>query len=444
MNRRTAGLALSAFSALSLAASLANAGYDASASDLGLAGGSLVSSPATRRTIVIGNHFQLEVLGSNLLTTNRESLRALTTSPLSTKAFAYGTLHEALLDPNAQEVMQALVECALASDQSVSWTPTPEERAALAGGSGASVVFKDGFSWTPLEGLVKPSKDVSVWHGRAGLCPDWHTGAPSAACQELVSACLFARNNAFGVTVDISMEWGDLTPAEPSDAAALSPEALSAALADVERFPVREGAFFGNLLDPDALNELAEVVLKKSKSAFSIVRPSLGEGELIYESAFVCHPEERSVLSALLASDRVCVPPKGTTVSGCLAQHVGACRGYARGEEALMGASYLCGPETSNPVTGRPVYDDCFAGGRMWENPITVFLAEECVLTPAACEYVEDWVPGLGDLPFSGLSSQDQCALFPASCSIVDKPFSELPPFTQPITADVSSAPGSF
>lgn len=444
MNRRTAGLALSAFSALSLAASLANAGYDASASDLGFAGGSLVSSPATRRTMVIGNHFQLEVLGSNLLTTNRESLRALTTSPLSTKVFAYGTLHEALLDPNAQEVMQALVECALASDQSVSWTQTPEERTALANGRGASEVFKDGFSWTPLERLVKPSKDVSVWHGRAGLCPDWHTGAPSAACQELVSACLFARNNAFGVTVDISMEWGALTSGDPSGVAAPSPEALSAVLDDVERFPVREGAFFGNLLDPAQLNEQAEVYLDKSKLGFAIGRPSLDEVGLIYNSAFVCHPAERSALSDLFARDRVCIPSTGKTVSGCLARHVGACRGYSQGKTATMGEKYVCGQETSSPVTGRPAYDDCIAGGRVWQNPITVFLAEQCVLTPAVCEYVEDWVPEVGDLPFSGLSSEDQCVLFPESCSIVNKPFSELPPFAQPITADVSSAVSSF
>ncbi|WP_437719043.1 hypothetical protein WMF45_23095 [Sorangium sp. So ce448] len=441
MNRRTAGLALSAFSALSLAASLANAGYDASASDLGLAGGSLVSSPATRRTMVIGNHLQLEVLGGNLLTTSRESLRALTASPLSTNAFAQGTLHEALLDPNAREVMQALVECALASDQSVSWAPTPEERTALTQATSDRGGLKGRSFWAPLAGTFKSSKDPLVWHGHVGLCPDWHTAAPSAACQELVSACLFARNNAFGVTVDISMEWDALTPEDSWDAVASTPEALEEAAV----FRMREGAFFGNLLDPEQLNEAAEVYLKKGVSAYVIGRPSLDEVDLVYKSAFVCHPADHSAVFPLpYASERACVDAYGDVAPGCLARHVGACRGFATGKEGRMGPPNVCEQEPVDPVTGRRVYDDCLVDGRVWQNPITVFLEKECIINPAVCEYAENWVPEIGDLPFSGVPIEDRCVLFPESCSIVDKPFSELPPFSQPITADVSYAPGSF
>ncbi|WP_438030824.1 hypothetical protein [Sorangium sp. So ce233] len=441
MNRPTAALALSAFSALSLAASLALAhtGSDVSAADLGPVDGSLLSTPATVRMMVFGNHLPLEILGRNLLTTNRDSLGALIESPLATASFRQGTLHEALLDPYAREVMQALVECALASDQSVSWAPTPEERSAVAWAADASGIFTEGSSWTSLEGGVRaPRKDVIVWQGSAGLCPDWHTDRPSEACQELVSACLLARNNAFGVTVDISMMWQALAPEDSSDVAALSPEALE----EAARFPVREGAFFGNLLDPEALNEKAEVHLKK-ENGYEIARPELDEVDYVYEAAFYCHPPEHSAVFpdfVRYTSERACVNPYSETAAGCVAKHVGACGEFATGDEARMGAPDVCDQVINDPLTGREFYDDCGFG--VWKNPITVFLEEDCRINPAICALeVEDFEPTLGDRDFSGLSLEDKCDLFPAACSFVRGPFQEeLYPFSQPLTAAATSA----
>ncbi|WP_437292017.1 hypothetical protein [Sorangium sp. So ce406] len=447
MNRQTAALALSAFSALSLAASLALAhtGADASAADLGPVDGSLLSTPAAVRMMVFGNHLPLEVLGGNLLTTNRDSLEALIESPLATASFRQGTLHEALLDPYAREVMQALVECALASDQSVTWAPTPEERSALAEAAGASGSFTGGSSWASIEGGVRaPRKDVIVWHGSAGLCPDWHTDKPSEACQELVSACLLARNNAFGVTVDISMMWQALAPEDSSHAAAPGPEALE----EAARFPVREGAFFGNLLDPEQLNELAEVHLEKDKG-YEIVRPSLGDDDgeggvdFVYQAAFYCHLAEHSAVFfdfVRYTSERACVNPYGETAPGCLARHVGACGDYPSGDRGRMGPAGVCQQEISDPLTGRKFYGDCGFG--VWKNPITVFLEEDCRINPAVCALGdEDFELELGDWYSHGLSFEDRCDLFPAACSIVSERFrEEIHTLSQPLTAAATSA----
>ncbi|KYF67693.1 hypothetical protein [Sorangium cellulosum] len=440
MNRQTAALALTASSALSLAASLALAhtGADVSAADLGPVDGSLLSTPATVRMMVFGNHLPLEILGGNLLTTNRDSLEALIESPLATASFRQGTLHEALLDPYAREVMQALVECALASDQSVSWSPTPEERSALADAAGASGIFAGGSSWTSLEyGVRAPRKDVIMWHGSAGLCPDWHTDKPSEACQELVSACLLARNNAFGATVDISMIWQALAP-EGSDVAAPSPEALE----EAARFPVREGAFFGNLLDPEQLNERAEVRLDKEKG-YEIARPALDKVEFVYEAAFFCHPSDHSAVFfdfVRYASERACVNPYGETAEGCLARHVGACGDYPSGDEARMGPADVCQQEISDPLTGRKFYGDCGFG--VWKNPITVFLEEDCRINPAVCALGdEDLAPTLGDWAPPVLSFEDRCDLFPAACSIVSGSFQEERyPVSRPLTEAATPA----
>jgi len=77
-----------------------------------------------------------------------------------------------------------------------------------------------------------------VLEGGAGLAPEWADGPCEEACQEWVSACLFARTNIYGIPVQLY-----LTGPHPSFGAD-DPE-------DIAGFDMEEAAFYGNLfLDP--------------------------------------------------------------------------------------------------------------------------------------------------------------------------------------------------
>ncbi|WP_437786950.1 hypothetical protein [Sorangium sp. So ce1097] len=365
MIRRTVCLALST---LSLTAGLAVA---ASAS------GAPLAPPVP--LMQFGNKLDLEKLGFNLLTTNRLSLTALIHNPLSTESFgagavlqgvvpgtgqriapgtgqriapgtgqriAPGTLHNALLDPAAREVMGYLVACALGGQQSVSWTPAPGES------------WNQASSETLVDGKL-------TWRGKVGLCPAWANGAPDAACQELVSACLLASNNAHGRKHDISIRDGS--------------GAIRSTQEELDNFLEREGAFFGNILDPTGLNLAAQ----KTSADPNARRPD--PVDPIYTKAYSCSPPNERELARLECSNaklhwwrssRLCAAPDpngGLRHQGCVATYVGACRAFPSGYEPppeLELKRDVCDPEG----TGPSAYSRCAVDGRVWTRPLTVFL----------------------------------------------------------------------
>ncbi|WP_437292018.1 hypothetical protein [Sorangium sp. So ce406] len=360
MIRRTVCLALST---LSLTAGLVLA---ASAS------GAPLAPPAP--LMVFGNKLKLEQLGFNLLTTNRHSLTALINNPLNTESFkpgaalqgvipgtlqrgttpqpgqrvAPGTLHKALLDPAARAVMAYMVECALGSQQSVSWT-LPE---------GATLSAEDHEN----PGVVTTGgKTTITWKGAGqGLCPAWANGAPDAACQERVSACLLSRNNAFGKSYDISIQ-GDAVPPPRDEAERLAYQRERAT------YTAQEGAFFGNILDPAGLNSEAQ------KTYVGQAHPKTADP--IYKKAFVCSPpDERELMrfgcdgakTQLWVSSRVCAVPDRN--EGCVAMNIGPCATPAPGTPPAV-----CTADSPQA----PTYRSCTGGGRAWTQPVTVYLREE-------------------------------------------------------------------
>jgi hypothetical protein len=94
------------------------------------------------------------------------------------------------------------------------------------------------------EGLVVET-DVKGVHyefpGRLGLAPGWRERAMTAAEARWVSACILARTNAFGVTVQISLR-ADQAPVE----------ALDTSTEERAQFPLHEAGFFGNIFSEDA------------------------------------------------------------------------------------------------------------------------------------------------------------------------------------------------
>ncbi len=145
-----------------------------------------------------------EVRIANALTTQALVLNAIATNPtanglVGTRALraafhpdtgnAY--LRQQLVDADAVTFMEYLVGCALPKGQHVAWRGP----------------------W---------SNEVSTWAGDAGLCPEWADAAPSQACLHRVSSCILARNNAYGLRVELSLRGEDVNAPEKFSLEALT------------------------------------------------------------------------------------------------------------------------------------------------------------------------------------------------------------------------------
>jgi hypothetical protein len=91
------------------------------------------------------------------------------------------------------------------------------------------------FSWTDGKGVVHDE----TYEGLVGIAPGWATGPLDLNRQQMVSACLAARTNYYGVHVIISMR----SPHDPLRTAAGSPE--------LSTYHEIEGGFWGNLFAPE-------------------------------------------------------------------------------------------------------------------------------------------------------------------------------------------------
>lgn len=125
------------------------------------------------------NSLNADALTQNGLIANPDANGLMPAVALNTTNYSdsspYGVFRNQLRYPPTREMMSYLASCALSPGQSISYNDT-----------------NTGASYGP-------------WEGQLGLCPAWYTGPASATCQELVSACLLARVNAFGIKVDLSM-----------------------------------------------------------------------------------------------------------------------------------------------------------------------------------------------------------------------------------------------
>lgn len=140
------------------------------------------------------------------LWTNGGPVQQMATAPLATDALAMlpGLVEAVQFDPSTWTFVHHLVECALEADQSVTLPTEPEP---------------------------------TTFHGGIGLAPAWADAPCDVECQEWVSACMFARANAYGIPVIIHARG--------------THPALTESVDDLRRYPIEEGAFFGNMFtDP--------------------------------------------------------------------------------------------------------------------------------------------------------------------------------------------------
>ena len=225
-------------------------------------------------------------MSTNGMSTNGLSTNGLSTGGLSTPAFATWFL----LDPSfASTVMAYVARCAMPAGKTLSYTV-------------------GGFTYG--------------WVGVLGLAPTWSAGLPMpVAEQQLVSACLAAHANKYGVHVNISVRGygADRTPIPVSAAEATS-------------YPNDEGCFFGNLFDHTGV-----------LSAYSYNSPMVNRG---------------------ITSLRVCAVNDG---------HLGECA-------PMTTTGYSCQDLCTGGSPGTLAYQTCTWGGVAY-RPISVRLADAQIAT---------------------------------------------------------------
>ncbi|HEY8145983.1 MAG TPA: hypothetical protein VIG06_25050, partial [Kofleriaceae bacterium] len=127
------------------------------------------------------NQITLNQITLNGFTATEESLDALISEALVTETFQDSNVDPALRyglrNSDTRMFFKYLVSCALSSEQE----PVT-------------------YTWSPF-----PGKTVTYsFAGSLGLCTAWGDGPADEDCQEAVTACLLARNNAYGVSKAIS------------------------------------------------------------------------------------------------------------------------------------------------------------------------------------------------------------------------------------------------
>ncbi|WP_223633183.1 hypothetical protein [Corallococcus sp. EGB] len=155
------------------------------------------------------NSLSFNGLSFNGLSFNGLSFNGLSFNGLSSEAFtAWFNADPALAD----EVMRYVVRCAVPAGQTRSYTE-PQ------------------------------TNTVHTWAGLLGLTPGWAGGAPATVAeQQVISACLAAHTNPFGVSVPISVLGRDGLGAE-----------IPVSAQELATFAWPESCFFGNLFQEQGL-----------------------------------------------------------------------------------------------------------------------------------------------------------------------------------------------
>ncbi len=181
----------------------------AAATWLSACGGAPAAPGATPEALLTSNGLSVNGLSVNGMSVNGLSVNGLSVNGLSVNGLASPDFVGWFVsNPHmAAMVMRYVARCALPAGQSLAWS-------------------WNGASYT--------------WYGSLGLAPTWGSGDPiPPAEQQLVTACLAAHSNKFGLHVPLSVR-GPM--ADGVSFIALDP-------GEDTTFTQPEGCFFGNLFD---------------------------------------------------------------------------------------------------------------------------------------------------------------------------------------------------
>jgi hypothetical protein len=158
---------------------------------------------SVRGTISSTNRLALNRLALNRLALNRLALNRLALNQLSGMRWGLPSTNELLADANGREVLKYVVQCAMEAGDVMVGTV-----------NGVTYEFP----------------------GLLGLVPRWKYRSLTDTEQRLLSACLLAHVNAFGVPISISVRARNV---------------LYATEEERREYPVYEGTFFGHVLNGD-------------------------------------------------------------------------------------------------------------------------------------------------------------------------------------------------
>jgi hypothetical protein len=180
---RSSTLALLVAGAAALAACAEAPDAPLAAERAALVSANAISANAISANAISANAISANAISANAISANAISANAISANAISANGLIIGEVDHpdlvlALHDPYAQEFMKYLVSCALEPKQQVTYTD-------------------------PFTG------QKHAWNGALALCPSWLAKAPDQACQERVSACLLARQNAFAQPVQLSLRGHD-------------------------------------------------------------------------------------------------------------------------------------------------------------------------------------------------------------------------------------------
>jgi hypothetical protein len=129
---------------------------------------------------IMSNAIMSNAIMSNALTGNRDASEMLIAGPLRDETFLNNPfLAEQLEDPLARTVLKYIWGCSMGLNDYLT---------------------------------VSGSFGTEVYKGGGGMCTKWKSGPPDRQCQEQVSACLMARNNACGHSHQLSLRGENTDP----------------------------------------------------------------------------------------------------------------------------------------------------------------------------------------------------------------------------------------
>jgi len=173
------------------------------------------------------------LMGNNGMGTNGMGTNGMGTNGLSTSGLIVNAMNQSDFinwfnqDPAlADMVMHYVVVCAVADGSSRIWT-------------------------NPTTGIQY------LWNGSLGLAPGWASGQPAnEAEQQLITACLAAHTNKYGLQVPISIQgqdpWGTPIPVGPLE---------------FSTFAQREACFFGNIFQNEGVFAGSDALLSGASSS---------------------------------------------------------------------------------------------------------------------------------------------------------------------------------
>lgn len=255
---------------------------------------------AARAEVQTDNGLSTNGLSTNGLSTNGLSTNGLSTNGLSTNGFSTWFSQDPAL---SDKVMEYVVRCAVPAGQTRSYT---------------NPVTKVKYTWT----------------GVLGLAPSWSSGSAATTLeQEVVSSCLAAHANKYGIHLPISV-------LGQSAAGTAIPYTSS----ELTTFSEQEACFFGNLFD--------------------------GSGVFAANDQGYLNPKESTARGCGLSSS--------SNSSECLPIiHVGNCR-------SLCEQAYADGSK-------QPYYASCTYNGRTYTRPITTRIRPVDIFTcgDGTCQFTE-------------------------------------------------------